>query len=303
MEGCVLDGLLDLAALPQHATARSVAQRHLALFIRNNQLIYEGPKSDPCDGHLDTIEGTLPFAAFAQLYPKHPLLDMALAWWRKETDAEGAVIDWISTTSEGSYTLAYPMAIIALQRGDAELERMALTQLRLRQQRLFDGTTFWRMSKPTGVMGNRNWARGIAWHLLGGVRTLSVLRGRPGVDALIPGFAALADWVQKFQRPDGQWSVFVDEPALSQDTAGSAGIAAALAIGANHGWFSDAARTSAQRCLASLSGHLTADGLLGGVSASNKAGEELQRSSYRVIFPMGMGLMAQLIAALASKSE
>ncbi|WP_165452360.1 hypothetical protein [Paenibacillus thalictri] len=40
------------------------------------------------------------------------------------------------------------------------------------------------------------------------------------------------------------------------------------------------------------------DGLLGGVSQTNQSGEEIQRSGYRVLFQMGMGLMAQLGAAL-----
>jgi hypothetical protein len=41
------------------------------------------------------------------------------------------------------------------------------------------------------------------------------------------------------------------------------------------------------------------DGFLGGVAQANKGGERLQRGDYRVIYQMGMGLMAQLIAALA----
>jgi hypothetical protein len=36
--------------------------------------------------------------------------------------------------------------------------------------------------------------------------------------------------------------------------------------------------------------------MLRGVSQSNRGGEQLQRSDYRVIFPMGMGLLAQAIA-------
>ena len=41
-------------------------------------------------------------------------------------------------------------------------------------------------------------------------------------------------------------------------------------------------------------------GFLDGAAPSNKGGLELQRSDYRGIFQMGMGLMAQLIAALKS---
>lgn len=42
------------------------------------------------------------------------------------------------------------------------------------------------------------------------------------------------------------------------------------------------------------------DAFLGRVAQSNKGGEALQRGNYRVIYQMGMGLMAQLIAALDS---
>ncbi len=70
------------------------------------------------------------------------------------------------------------------------------------------------------------------------------------------------------QRADGLWSVFADEPALTPDTAGSVGIAAAWAIGAKHGWLDTTAKTAAARTLAGLQKHLTPDGLLGGVSQS-----------------------------------
>jgi hypothetical protein len=301
MEGCVLDGLLDLSDLPGRTDARAVAQRHLDLFIRGDRLVYEGPENVPADGAIYGIEGTLPFAALARLQPAHPLLELPLAWWRKESDHEGAVIDWISTTSEGSYTVGYPLALIARQRRDEALERMALTQVRLRQARLFVDGAFWRLSRSDGTRANRNWARGLAWHLLGAVRTLGVLHHRTDSRELIADLARLAEWSQSFQRRDGLWSVFIDEPGLTHDTAGSAGIAAALAIGANQGLFPAGARDAARRALPGLVANLTADGFLGGVSPSNKGGEELQRSSYRILYPMGMGLVAQLIAALARR--
>jgi len=298
MEGCVLDGLVDLGELKGHQQATIMAQQHLDLFIRDGRLVYENPKSVAADGVIDTIEGTLPFAALARLHPHHPLLELAIAFWRKEPDAEGVVIDWISTTSEGSYTIGYPLALIAQQRNDEALKLMALTQIRLRQARLFSDGAFWRVSRANGTKANRNWARGVAWHLLGAVRTLGVLAGRADTHELIADLAQLAVWSQTFQRHDGLWSVFIDEPDLTHDTAGSAGIAAALAIGANLGLFPAQARVAARRALPGLVANLTADGFLGGVSASNKAGEELQRSSYRILYPMGMGVMAQLIAAL-----
>ena len=42
---------------------------------------------------------------------------------------------------------------------------------------------------------------------------------------------------------------------------------------------------------------------VGDVSQSNKGGEGLQRGDYRSICQMGMGLMAQLIAALDPASS
>lgn len=302
MEGCVLDGLLDLGARPGGERFRAAARRHLALFLRDGRLIYEDPRSVPSDDRVYGIEGTLPFAAIALTDPRHPALDLALGFWRAHGDAEGVVCDGRQTTSEGAYTVGYAMACVARTRGDEELARRALTQLRVRHGRLFDGHTFWRTfaTEADGRVrrGNRNWARGLAWQVLGEVRTLAQLRGWIDPGGSVGEFAELAAYAQRFQRPDGLWSVFIDEPELVPDTAGSAGIAAALAIGAREGWLDAGARSAAQRALAGLQPHLTPDGFLDGVSQSNKGGEGLQRSSYRSIFQMGMGLQAQLMAVL-----
>ena len=101
-----------------------------------------------------------------------------------------------------------------------------------------------------------------------------------------------------FQKADGLWNVFADKPALPADTSGSAGIAAALAIGAQQGWLDHTAKSAATTTLAGSQPHLTPNGLLGGVSHANKGGEQLLRGNYRVIYQMGMGLMAQFMAAL-----
>lgn len=299
--GCVLDGLLDLAALPAHANLRDAARRQLARFIVGGKLIYENHVSAVSDGRIYGIEGTLPFAALAKLEPQSPLLALALDSWAKKHDAEDAILDGQHTSSEGAYTVGYPLAIIARLRKDDALERLALTQLRVRQERLFDGKMFWRTSEPKDggiAKGNRAWARGIAWQLLGYARTLRELQHRNDLAEHVAAFQQLAAWILPFQRADGLWSVFVDKPALTPDTSGSAGIAAALAIGAQQGWLDVSARTAAAKTLTGLQPHLTPDGFLGGVSQANKGGEGLQRGSYRVIYQIGMGLMAQLIAAL-----
>ena len=304
-EGCVLDGLLDLSTLTAHANLKDAARRHLSRFVINGKLVYENHVSAPSDGRIYGIEGTLPFAALAKLEPQSPLLEIALNAWAKRHDAEHAILDGQHTSSEGTYTVGYPLAVIARLRNDEALAQLALTQLRVRQARLFDGKMFWRTSEPRdGVVkkGNRAWARGVAWQMLGFARTLRELKHRNDLAELIASFQQLAAWVMPYQRADGLWSVFVDKPELTPDTSGSAGLAAALAIGAQQGWLEATAKTAAAKTLTGLKRHLTPDGYLGGVSQANKGGEELQRGSYRVIYQMGMGLMAQLVAALEAKA-
>ncbi len=298
MEGCVMDGLLDLAELPRHSVMRVMAERHLALFFKDGRLVYENHVSAPSDDRIYGIEGTLPFAALARVEPHSPLLELAIQAWGKRRRPTGSIQDGPHMSSEGAYTIAYPLALIAGARGSEAMMQDALYQVRIRQARFFDGSEFWRTYDDDGKRGNRNWARGIAWQLLGLTRTLAVARGRQDAGDLVIQLQQFAAWAMARQREDGLWSVIVDESRLTPDTAGSAGIAAALALGAKHGWLDADARAAASRTLTGLQGHLTRDGFLGGVSQSNKGGLELQRSDYRAIYQMGMGLMAQLVAAL-----
>jgi unsaturated rhamnogalacturonyl hydrolase len=298
MEGCVLDGLLDLGEQPQHAAMKSMAQQHLALFFKDGNFIYENHLSAPSDGKIYGIEGGLPFAALARVEPQSSLLGLPLKSWELRRRPTGSIQDGEHMSSEGSYTIAYPLALIAKARGDEKLMQDALYQCRIRQARFFDGKEFWRTYNDDGKRGNRNWARGIAWQMVGLTRTLIVAKERQDISDLIIHLQRMAGWVIKLQREDGLWSVFADEPTLTPDTAGSAGIAAALALGAKHGWLDENARIAAEKTLTGLQQPLTLDGFLGGVSQSNKGGEGLQRSDYRSIYQMGMGLMAQLIAAL-----
>lgn len=232
MEGCVLDGLLDLAAKPEHAAMRPTAQQHLGLFFRDGKLIYENHLSAPSDGRLYGIEGGLPFAALARVEPSSPLLDLAVQFWRSRLHASGSIHDDVTMTSEGAYTVGYALAEIAQARRSEELMTMALAQVRLRQAALFDGKEFWRTRDDKDKRGNRNWARGIAWQILGLARTLVVAKARDDISDLVASLQQMANWAMRLQRPDGLWSVFADEPKLTPDTAGSAGIGAALAIGA-----------------------------------------------------------------------
>ncbi|TWU34447.1 Glycosyl Hydrolase Family 88 [Novipirellula artificiosorum] len=297
MEGCVLDGLLDLSEMPPYHNLRASADQHLGMFIQNESLIYDGPRSNPMDGRVYGIEGSLPFAALARTQPDSPLLEIAIEFWRSRRRDNGEISDG-TLTSEGAYTVGYAMAEVAKARGSDELMRIALEQSRIRQQKLFDGTAFDRTLSDEGTRGNRNWARGIAWQMLGLVRTLRVAKDREDIADLVTMLQPFAQWTIEMQRDDGLWSVFADKPNLAPDTGGSAGIAAALAIAAHQGWLEQDAVAAATKTLSGLQHHLTPDGFLDGVAQSNKGGESLQRGDYRVIYQMGMGLMAQLIAAL-----
>lgn len=301
MEGCVLDGLLDLGDLPGGDSYRAAAELHLAHFIRDGHLVYESPRSAPSDDRVYGIEGTLPFAALARLRPADPLLELPVEAWKARRRPNGSIQDGDVMSSEGTYTIAYPMALIAKARGDEALMRDALTQCRLRQAAFFNGNEFCRTVDEAGKRGDRNWARGIAWQLLGLVRTLEVAKDRQDIDDLIAQLRALSQWTMKHQRGDGLWSVVVTETNLTPDTSGSAGIAAALAKGVRLGWLPAEAKACARRTYDGLQPHLTADGFLGGASQSNKGGPALQRSDYRVLYQMGMGLLAQLEAALERK--
>ena len=300
MEGCVLDGLMDLSMRPAHAELRKSAERHLSLFFKNGQLVYENHVSAPSDGKLYGIEGGTPFGALARLQPQSSLPDLAIEFWKSRKRPTGSIQDGVHMSSEGAYTIGYALAEIAKARKSEPLMTEALNQVRLRQAQLFDGREFWRTYNDDGKRGNRNWARGIAWQILGLARTLEVAKDHQGIQDLVIQLQRMSAWVIAMQRADGLWSVFADEANLTPDTAGSAGIAAALAIGVKNGWLDAKAEAAARKTLAGLQTHLTSDGFLGGVSQSNKGGEALQRGDYRSIYQMGMGLMAQLIAALES---
>ena len=304
MEGCVLDGLYDLDRATKHPRWAAALEAHLAVFgLTTGQLVYEDPSGRPADGRIYGIEGTLPFAVLAKCAPQSPLLDLALEFWRQHLTADAAICDGDQLTAEGSYTVAYPLAVLAEARRDAELGTLALTQLRLRRQALHQSDGIWLRCSPPDQRTFSWWARGVAWYLLGLVRSLEHLAWLGEAADLQIELRQVADRVSCLQHDDGLWGCFLDDPRSPADPSGSAGIAAALARAANHGWLAPTATVVAQRTWQGLRTHLTADGFLGHAAQSNRGGEALQRSSYRVMSPLAMGLMGQLAAALGIAAE
>lgn len=299
MEGCVLDALYDLTiTFPGDGRARTALADHLAVYFPNGSLRYEDPRGRPADNRLYGIEATLPYAILAKLDPRDPALARAVEAWRVRADDEGCVKD-APTTAEGSYTVAYPMAAIA-GRADPSLREPALRQLRLRRVRLCRGDDLHLRLLPDGSHLYRNWARAYAWYLLGLVRTLTELREGADTARLWDEARRVAALALSRRNAAGIWDCYLGEPETGAETCGSAGIAAALALGTEQGQF-DAGREGAAALRAwrvLTERHLTEDGWLSGGSPSNKGGEELQRSGYRMLSGVGNGLMGQLGAAL-----
>jgi rhamnogalacturonyl hydrolase YesR len=130
------------------------------------------------------------------------------------------------------------------------------------------------------------------------VRTLHILHERDDIEDLKEEFTRVSLWAMKYQKRTGLWNCFLDNEESAPDTSGSAGIAAAVAAGCSTGLLPYYLSTRAERTWEGLMENLTPDGFLNGVAQSNKGGEDLQLSDYRVISQMGMGLMGQLYAFL-----
>lgn len=309
MEGCVLDGLLAMEPLLGRERVRPVLESHFAQFFdQDRKLRYENPRGRPVDDTIYGIEGTLPYAILGRIDPTHPVLDKVREFFALTRDHEGSVQGHPhragkSTTCEGCYTVAYPMAVLAELDDSEEGRRDALHQLLIRERRLFteDGIHL-RFFNDEGRTWHTllNWSRGIAWYLLGFVRCLEIW-GPDRYPEATRAFVRAVDFVMQRQLDNGLWSCFVDAPEITPDTSGSAGIAAAVTVGCNLGVLPETYRASARRTMETVMDHfLTPDGFLEGAAQGNKGGEELQRSDYRVIYQMGMGLLAQLLAAQAT---
>jgi hypothetical protein len=206
-------------------------------------------------------------------------------------------------TTEGAFTLAYPLSTLATALNQPDWYDLAAQEVLLRWKnlRFADGiaqrTTFDRSRRWM-----LNWARGIAWLLLGTVRVCQELPTRhPARPRLIAHLQQVWPLLEAQQQATGLWSVFTHLPTSGAETSGSAGLATALALAAREGWLPDQAWQAAQRCHLALSGYLEADGSLHGVSQHNPAGEEVLQLGYRIRAAWGSGLFLQLHAALGNR--
>ncbi len=300
--GSVQDALFELHQQGDARATRTLTT-HLGHYLDDQQgVILESPHTRPLDGTFNSIEDFLPFAAIVSLYPNHPAVQKAVDFCLAHRNEQGIIMAGKHITTEGCYTVAYPLAMIAQQRNDAELAQIALDQLRYRTQYLVDDAAIYQRATLSGEKAYHNWGRGVAWYLLGTVKTLAILQDSSfelsGTDEVRQAFVAAALMANQHKNPEHLWYGYLNQASTGVDTSASAGIAAALAWGVQHDILPAQHRRAAKKTYRSLHDFLTPDGFLTQVSQINRGGEALQTDGYRVISQFGMGLMGQLKAAL-----
>jgi len=300
MGGCVLDGLTQLAEVNPESGWNDALNEWLNHFHQDGELIYQSPRGKEIRNAFCGVESTLPVTAIARRNPDSPIVDYAVSEWRRLRREDNAITDH-SITAEGSYTVAYPMAVVGHARGNHELIELALQQLRIRRDRLCIGGDLY-LRNLDGALSFRNWTRGICWSLLGLASTLKALGPDIDDDDLRDFAQERAGWIMAHQREDGLWDNFLDEAGqgLPPDSSGSAGIATALVIFNNIGAVDKTAITCAEACWQGLGACLEPDGMLGSVAPNNKRGEAEQHTTRRTIEPFALGLYGQLAAALSN---
>lgn len=299
IEGCVLEGLTALErGVPAWSGRAALAlDQHLDLFFASDRMTMEDPRSVPSDNTWFSVEATLMIPALVRRRPGHAIVSHAREWMMKQPLPKRDSSN--GSHSEGCYTLAYPLAEIARARGDVVALNAALEHLLMRKHQLVRGDTLFQRNFG-GKRGHagENWSRGIAWYMLGHARVLQ-LAGVGASDKTREAAAELervCRWVVTSQRTDGLWTCYAHRPETGPETSGTAGIAAALLLAHELGLAPASVQDVARRALQGLERYLSPDGFLHGVTQSNKGGEELQRSGYRVYLQMGLGLAVQLAA-------
>src|SRR5690606_14160300 len=151
---------------------------------------------------------------------------------------------------------------------------------------------------------NRNWSRGVVWFLLGLVRTAeqltnSPLKNDPRVGRLIDAYKHNAAIVLGHQQKDHSWKAFMHLEDTFYETSGTAGLAAALAIGHRLGWLPEFDKNRLNKVYRRLLKSMTADGFLTHTTQHNAGSYKLmQKGEYRVISQYTLGFVGQIKAHL-----
>jgi len=273
INGCVLDALWEMGRYSDRE----------AILDEKKGIIFENPRTEPKDETFNSIEDFLPFAAIANLYPNHLSVQMALDFMTTKERDDGLILsggdvtkEGSSVTTEGCYTLAYPMAVMAVKQNDLQLARKALVQLTQRVKYLADDAAVYQRFDFDGNSSFRNWGRGIAWYLLGLVKTYAVLKNSTFTEIvelreISEEFKRAIAVIMKWQNDDGLWNSFIDRPKTGVDTSATAGIALAAAWGYCLELLDSSYKLKVDQAYRSLICYLTPDGFL--AHTSNSTGE------------------------------
>ncbi len=300
MGGCVLDALLELSRNGDQK-AMETLRKQLSYFLDDEKgIIFENPMTVPLDGAFNSIEDFLPFAAIASLYPDHLSVQKAVDYCLERMKPNGLIASGDHVTTEGCYTMAYPLAQIAIIRNDRSLASIALDQLVHRIHYLSTNEAIFQRNDLGKGTGFRNWGRGIVWYVLGIVKTIHLLEGSsfddlPQIVEVKAEFVRAMNWASQFQDKDGMFCSFIDRPETLPDTTATAGIATAMAWGVRLKLLPESYREKAKFAGVGLHQYVTADGFLTNVSQINRGGEALQGNGYRAISQFALGLMVQYL--------
>lgn len=303
LEGCVLEGLSELEKNNSvwRRQAGEAIDQHLNLYFPGDDMILETPRSVPSDNRWYSPQATIMVPTLFRRRPSHAIVDHAYAFMTSREPPRDDLSN--SADTEGCYTLAYPMALIAMSRKDDAHVRLALRQLIARKHHLLkEGRLYQRHVPGSGGHADGNWSRGVAWYLLGHARLLEAV----GIDyndasrQVAEELRRAIEWIVSFQQADGLWPCYAHEIETGPETSGSAGISAAMLLAHRLGLAHSSVTERARSCLKGLQDYLTPDGFLLGVAQANKGGDALQRGGYRVNSQMALGLAVQLAALLGS---
>lgn len=306
-EGCTLDGLQQLHARKKDPQALQAIRRHLDFYWPDEKnLVYADLWARPRDNTFTNLEAGLPFATLAHHRPSHASIKLFLDFCKERFDA-GMKFKPDGLSTEGCYTLAYPLTTLGTVLKAPELYEMALLELEQRIKYLTDDGAVYNIGSISKgrTRIRRNWGRGYVWFLLGIVRcgeilqSESPLKNDPGVKRLKEVYRHYAQIAMSFKQPDHSWKAYLDQPETRFESSATAGLAAAFAHGHRIGWLPEFSRKDLQAVYNRLLKSTTADGFLTDVTQHNAGSINLlQRGSYRVIAQYAIGFLGHIKAHL-----
>ena len=292
-EGCVLDALADRVEAGQ-SEPEFLRERLSYYFKSSGEIVYWDHLSRKRENAFYGIEAAHPFAALCRVWPEHPAIPRIADFLLNHRGPGEVIADRCKITSEGFLVVAYVLALAGYTGDREDWIEEAENQAKLRIKALLRDGSICQRIDAEGIRQGELWARGVGWFMLGLARLIPILKkaGRPTV-CFEDAYTAAADIALRYQREDGLWNCFLDDPDSGAETSGSSGIATALALDPCGSGLPE----TLTRTAASLRAQLTTDGCLSGISQLNKGGEALQRGGYRVLAHFGTGLCGQFFQA------